>query len=150
MRISDLSSYVCSSDLFSAQTAIHEIRAGREVRGAADDAARDRQLQLDVGASGTVVVDRQLRRLEFDRRQAAKLPATVAGRDVGAQIFQAACTEDSMAAGLQYDVDRRTAGQQRLQIIQRQIGQREINALPLLFVLQRSEEHTSELQSLMR
>src|SRR3546814_10267771 len=75
----------------------------------------------------------------------------------------------SMAAGLQYDVDRRTAGQQRLQIIQRKIGQREINALPLLFVLQagtgtragrhpahrietdlRSEEHTSELQSLMR
>src|SRR3546814_12478818 len=42
----------------------------------------------------------------------------------------------SMAAGLQYDVDRRTAGQQRLQIIQRKIGQREINALPLLFVLQ--------------
>src|SRR3546814_10726643 len=104
MRISDWSSDVCFSDLFAAQTAIHEIRAGREVRGAADDAARERQLQLDVGASGTVVVDRQLRRLEFDRRQAAKLPATVAGRDVGAQIFQAA----------------------------------------------RSEEHTSELQSLMR
>src|SRR3546814_8171878 len=120
MRISDWSSDVCSSDLHCD----HGI-----ARADAEAAQRDDQ---GIGAAG------------HRHRMAAAAPGGELGLESG-NLFAA-----DIPAAVEYALDRRVDRQLLFQVGRFRIGLRDHAAELTDNVRRRSEEHTSELQSLMR
>src|SRR3546814_2684659 len=124
MRISDWSSDVCSSDLDPAQQLAH----GHQVLRQLEVAERAEAAQVEQAAAGA---------------GDAFLHEAVGERDVGGVVQDCAVLL----------VHRRRGSRQCFApgpLVLRAGIERIDTGLPCLLVLQRSEEHTSELQSLMR
>src|SRR3546814_10275847 len=159
MRISDWSSDVCSSDLKARSLRIAADRRkavgeqGRQPRIIIGDVRREaevaRRAQVEADFDpvdiGTAAVDRI--GVEVDRREQARLnvpPIDMIGGDIDAQRLV-----DQVEARPDLEVFRRVAFES-----QRQAGNRrriDVDAADAEALrIKRSEEHTSELQSLMR